>query len=191
MKSIDLKTWYWSWIWLLDSLNFLTFWTQSYLTGEGDGWRLWVGVACGRGLEHPFRDLATSSAQTSLFSLNSLTVNKQRPIGIHWGALVALSLEFLKFTNLNSLLNIFNTYMHVVGFPCGSAGKESTCHAGDLGSIPGLGRSPREGKGYPLQYSGLGNSMDYNPWGRRVRHDWVTFNFHFTCSKIIKIQTNY
>jgi len=36
------------------------------------------------------------------------------------------------------------------GFPCASAGKESTCNVGDLGSIPGLGRSPREGKGYPL-----------------------------------------
>ena len=46
------------------------------------------------------------------------------------------------------------------GFPCGSAGIESTCSAGDLGSIPGLGRSPGAGKGYPLQYSGLQNSMD-------------------------------
>ena len=48
----------------------------------------------------------------------------------------------------------------VKGFPCGSAGKESTCNAGDQGSIPGLGRSPGEGKGYPLQYSGLENSVD-------------------------------
>ena len=40
------------------------------------------------------------------------------------------------------------------GFPCGSAGKESICNAGDLGLIPGLGRSPGEGEGYPLQYSG-------------------------------------
>ena len=47
-----------------------------------------------------------------------------------------------------------------LGFPCGSAYKESTCHVGDLGSIPGLGRSPGERKGYPLQYSGLENSMD-------------------------------
>ena len=47
-----------------------------------------------------------------------------------------------------------------LGFPCGSAGKESACNAGDLGSLPGLGRSPGEGKGYPLQYSGLENSMD-------------------------------
>ena len=42
-----------------------------------------------------------------------------------------------------------------LGFPCGSAGKESACNWGDLGSIPGLGRSPGERKGYPLQYSGL------------------------------------
>ena len=47
-----------------------------------------------------------------------------------------------------------------LGFPSGSAGKESTCNAGDLGSVPGLGRYPGEGKGYPLQYSGLENSMD-------------------------------
>ena len=47
-----------------------------------------------------------------------------------------------------------------LGFPCGSAGKESACNVGDLGSIPGLGRSPGEGKGYPLQCSGLENSMD-------------------------------
>ena len=51
-----------------------------------------------------------------------------------------------------------------VGFPGGSDGKESACNAGDLGSIPGLGRSSGEGKGYPDQYSGLENSM-YSPWG--------------------------
>ena len=47
-----------------------------------------------------------------------------------------------------------------LGFPGGSDGKESTCNAGDLGSIPGLERSPGGGKGYSLQYSGLENSMD-------------------------------
>ena len=46
------------------------------------------------------------------------------------------------------------------GFPCDSAGKESSCNAGDLGLIPGLGRTPGEWKGYPLQYYGLENSMD-------------------------------
>ena len=45
-------------------------------------------------------------------------------------------------------------------FPCGSAGKESACNTGDLGSIPRLGRCPGECKGYPLQYSGLENSMN-------------------------------
>ena len=49
------------------------------------------------------------------------------------------------------------THSSILG---GSAGKESTCNVGDLGSIPGLGRSPGEWKGYPLQYSGLENSMD-------------------------------
>ena len=47
-----------------------------------------------------------------------------------------------------------------LGFPCGSAGKESTCDVGDLGLIPGLGISAGESKGYPLQSSGLENSMD-------------------------------
>ena len=57
-------------------------------------------------------------------------------------------------------------HIHVsMGFPCGSAGKESACNAGNLGLIPGLGRAPGEGKGYLLQYSGLENSMDYSPWG--------------------------
>ena len=54
----------------------------------------------------------------------------------------------------------------LMGFPDSSVGK-------DLGSIPGLGRSPGEGKGYPLQYSGLENFMDYikSMWLQRVRHD--------------------
>ena len=48
----------------------------------------------------------------------------------------------------------------LLGFLCGSAGKESACNVGDLGSIPELGRSAGEGIGYPLQYSGLENSME-------------------------------
>ena len=57
-----------------------------------------------------------------------------------------------------------------LGFPCGSAGKESTCNAGDPSLIPGLGRSPGKGNGYPLQYSGLENPYGqkslagYSPW---------------------------
>ena len=71
------------------------------------------------------------------------------------------------------------TLLHMTGFPCGSAGEESASNAGDLGSIPGLGRSPEEGKGYPLQCSGLEKSMDYRVHGilqARVL-EWVAFPF--------------
>ena len=57
------------------------------------------------------------------------------------------------------------------GFPCGSAGKESPCNVGDVGSIPG------EGKGYPLQYSGLENSKDYTVLGVTKSRMWLS-NFH-------------
>ena len=53
-------------------------------------------------------------------------------------------------------------------FPGGSDGKESICNAGDPGSIPGLGRSPGEGNGYPLQYSCLGNPVDRGSWWATV-----------------------
>ena len=64
-----------------------------------------------------------------------------------------------------------------LGFPCGSAGKESASNVRDLGLILGLGRSPGEGNGYPLQNSGLENSMDYSMGLQRVRCHWVTFTF--------------
>ena len=54
--------------------------------------------------------------------------------------------------------------MKKMGPPWWLSSKESTCNAGDPGPIPGLGRSPGEGKGYPLQYSGLENSMDRRAW---------------------------
>ena len=63
-------------------------------------------------------------------------------------------------------------------FPCVSAGIESACNAGDLGLIPGLGRSPGEGHGNPLQYFGLENSMTVKSMGsQRVGHDLATFTF--------------
>ena len=55
-----------------------------------------------------------------------------------------------------------------MGFPGSSDGKESVCNAGDLGSIPGLGRSPGEGNGNPLQYSCLESSMDRGAWRATV-----------------------
>ena len=66
------------------------------------------------------------------------------------------------------------------GFPGGSDGKETACNAGDLGSIPGSGRSPAGGQGNPLQYSFLENSMDKRAWQAtvhgvtRVGHDLAT-----------------
>ena len=62
--------------------------------------------------------------------------------------------------NLLNLLQIYRCIKTSLGFLCGSAGKESTCSEGNLDSIPALGRSPEEGKGYPLHFSGLENSMD-------------------------------
>ena len=73
---------------------------------------------------------------------------------------------------------IYNNLLMFRGFPCGLAGKESVCNDGDLGSIPGLGRSLGEGKGYPLQYSGLENSMDCVVHG--VAKSWTRLShFHF------------
>ena len=69
----------------------------------------------------------------------------------------------------------------VMGFPCASAGEESTCNVGDLGSVPGLGRSPGEGKGYPLQYSGLENSVDCIAYGVvKSRTQLSNFQFQFS-----------
>ena len=67
----------------------------------------------------------------------------------------------------------------MMGFPGGSAGEESACNAGDLGSIPGLGRSSGKGKGCPLQYFGLENSMDCIDHGVRKSQTQLS-DFHFT-----------
>ena len=64
------------------------------------------------------------------------------------------------------------------GFPCGSAGKESACNGGDLRLIPELGQSPGEGKDYPLQYSGLENSMDCIVHG--VTKSWTQLSLAHT-----------
>ena len=85
--------------------------------------------------------------------------------------------------------NVFYSLLKLLGclcsFPGGSDGKESTCNAGDLDSIPGLGRYPGEGNGYPFLYSCLENSMDRGAWratqsmgSQRVGHDWAPFTFH-------------
>ena len=78
-----------------------------------------------------------------------------------------------------------------LGFPGGSVGKEFACNVGDLGSIPGLGRSPGKGNSYPLQYSGLENSMDCVVHGATKRLS--DFHFHhfprWLCGKESTCQT--
>ena len=75
------------------------------------------------------------------------------------------------------------------GFPCGSAGKESACNVGDLGSVPSLGITPGEGKGYALQYSGLENFMDCTVHGiaksqtQLSNLDFTFLNYQFALSE--------
>ena len=75
-----------------------------------------------------------------------------------------------------------------LGFTCGSIGKEFTCNAGDLCSIPRLGRFPGEGKGYPLQYPGLENPMDCIVRGVAKSRTWLTFTFTYqlhSCDSLV------
>ena len=74
-----------------------------------------------------------------------------------------------------------------MGFPDGSPVKNLPGGAGDLDLIPGLGRSLGEGKGTPLQYSGLENSMDYSPWGCKELD--MTFSFTFIHSISVRMST--
>ena len=75
-----------------------------------------------------------------------------------------------------------------LGFPGGSAGKESACNVGDQGLIPGLGRFPGEGKGYPLQYSGLENSMNCIVQGATKSQTQLSdFLFHYASSRVLTL----
>ena len=77
-----------------------------------------------------------------------------------------------------------------LGFLGGSAGKESTCNEGGLGSIPGLGRYPGEGNGYPLQYSGLENSMNCIVHGVAKSQTRLS-NFHFRLLHILVVLSHF
>jgi len=95
---------------------------------------------------------------------------------LDWGLLEkAAALNWQVWHEPLNHVHVFSVHL---GFPCGSAGKESSCNAGDLGLIPGLGRCPGEGKDYPLQYSGLENSTDCAVSG--VAKSWTQLSdFHF------------
>ena len=71
----------------------------------------------------------------------------------------------MRWTFVGKVMSLpFNTLSRGLVFPSDSDGKESACNAGDLGSIPGLGRSPREGNGNQFQYSCLENPMHRGAW---------------------------
>ena len=83
-------------------------------------------------------------------------------------------------------ISLFKWILRVMGFPRDSAGKEFACNVGDLGSIPRFGRSLGEGKGYPVQYSGLENCMDCIVHVVTKNQTWLS-DFHF----LRKIKTNH
>ena len=71
-----------------------------------------------------------------------------------------------------------------MGFPGGSDGKESACNARDLGLIPGPGRSPGEGNGYPGEFHRQRSLVGYSPWGREESDTTERLHFHFSLSGI-------
>ena len=99
-------------------------------------------------------------------SVTPLSVVFQAPLSMglsrkeYWNGLPCLSPGDLPNPGIKPGSLALQTDSLSLGLPAGSDGKESTCNVGDLASIPGLGRSPGEGKGYPFYYSGLENSMD-------------------------------
>ena len=90
--------------------------------------------------------------------INSVILHHSSPLPVH--SFHFSLLVIIDFLPVSPLFSISPPPRFPGGFPGGSDSKESTCNVGDLGSIPGLGRSPGEGTGYPLQYSGLENSKD-------------------------------
>ena len=98
--------------------------------------------------------------------------------GAWWAAIYGVAQSRTRLKQLSSrssssvyvsmLLSPFVPPSPFLGFPGGPAGKESTCNEGDMGSIPGVGRSPGEGNGNPLQYSYLEDPMDGGAWWAAV-----------------------
>ena len=102
------------------------------------------------------------------------------------GILQARILEWVAMLYFRGITILFPTQgLNLWCLPCGSAGKESTYNLGDLGSFPGLGRSPGKGKGYPLQYSGLENSMDFIVHGVTESHTTEQLSLSLSLSLLL------
>ena len=120
--------------------------------------------------------LKPTTVSSSKWTVTSFDWRKSRSNKTNWH-----KLKFACQCDLPRLI-IDNTFENL---PCGSAGKESACNVEDLGLIPGLIRSPGEGKGYPFQYCGLESSMDCivhgvaesTMQGKSSQRKWVTFTF--------------
>ena len=106
---------------------------------------------------------------------------------------LAISIKFKNVLTLRLIVLLLKIYTIEIntpvflGFPCGSDGQKSACSEGDLGSIPGLGWSAGEGEGYPLQHSGLENSMDFTVYSivhgvTKSQTGLSDFHFHFQIS---------
>ena len=115
--------------------------------------------------------------------------------GLAWGPQMVRGTAATRKRGSWLLLSSVPSFHVFLGFPCGSAGKESTCNAGDLGPIPGLGRPPGEGKGYPLQFwPGEFHGL-YNLWGRQELDTTEGLSLHvmhyFPCSALFNTSPVY
>ena len=134
----------------------------------------WVAVPSSRGPSRP-RD----QTQVSCIAGRVFTIWANKEALSVWIYIKLLSSTVIFSLSIILASTLVTTFFSCHLACCGSAGTESTCNVGDLGSVPGLGRSPGEGKGHPLQYSGLENSMDYTVHG--VAKSWTQLSdFHFT-----------
>ena len=150
------------------SISFCTYSAPSSLTSfvlfRGSILLLWL-APCHHSDIYLFGCPGFSCCMWDLVPWPGIKRKPQAPSPLHWEHRVLASGPPGKLT----------LYCLLMTFPCGSAGKEFTCNAGDLGSIPGLGRSPGEGKAFALQYSSLENSIDCIVHGvAKVWHDLAT-----------------